>query len=52
MVDAQEAGALLKDFWAEAAHLQQQLAVLEVAVFVVPADDVLRHHTRQACDAG
>ena len=51
MVDAQEAGALFKGFRPKAAHLQQLLAVLETAVFVTPANYVLRHHARQTGDA-
>ncbi len=51
MVDTQEARALFKGFRAEAAYLKQLLAVLETAVLVAPADNILRHHARQPGDA-
>ena len=52
VVDAQESGALLEGFGTQAADFQQLLTVLELAVFITPGDDVLRHHPRQARHAG
>ncbi len=52
VVNAQEARALLERFRPQTTYLQQLLSVLELAVLIAPGDDVLRHHARQARDAG
>ena len=47
-----EARALLEGFRPQTAHFQQLLTVLELTVLIAPGHDVLRHHARQAGNAG